>query len=227
MHPEQVVLLGAHLDSWDLSSGATDDGTGVAAVIAAAHAIHASGVRPDRTVRFVLFTGEEQGLLGSQAYVEQHRAELPNLVGALVMDWGAGPITRFPLAGHSEMEAPLKDLFQADEAFKSINTSSGFLTFTDEFSFTLAGLPGIGLLQDAPNYDRDAHSTEDSLGAVDVAALRFNTKVLALSAIWLADLEPRPGIAFTQGKNEQALRQSEALYRCLECGLTSEAASLR
>ena len=214
-HPEHVVLVGAHLDSWDLSPGATDDGTGVAAVIAAARAIHASGVRPDRTIRFVLFTGEEQGLLGSQAYVEQHRAELPNLVCALVMDWGAGPITRIPLAGHPEMEEPLKDLFQADEAFKSINTSSGFLTFTDGFAFTFAGLPGIGLLQNSPNYDRDAHSTEDSLGAVNVPALRFNTRVLASSAIWLADVKQRPGTAFTKAENEQALRPVRSALQML------------
>jgi carboxypeptidase Q len=206
VHPEQVVLVGAHLDSWDLSPGATDDGTGVAAVIAAARAIHASGVLPDRTIRFVLFTGEEQGLLGSQAYVEQHRAELSHFVCALVMDWGAGPITRFPLAGHPELEGPLTSLFQADEAFKSIKTSSGFLTFTDGFAFTFAGLPGIGLLQDSPDYDRDAHSTEDSLGAVNAPALRFNTRVLASSAIWLADVKQRPGSAFTQAENEQALR---------------------
>ena len=215
VHPEQVVLVGAHLDSWDLSPGATDDGTGVAAVLAAARAIQASGVRPDRTIRFVLFTGEEQGLLGSQAYVEQHRAELPNFVCALVMDWGAGPITRFPLAGHPEMEGPLKDLFQADEAFQAINTSPGFLTFTDGFAFTLAGLPGIGLLQDSPNYDRDAHSTEDSLGGVNVAALRFNTKVLASSAIWLADVEQRPGTALTQAENEQALRSVRSALQML------------
>ena len=81
-------------------------------MIAAARAIHAYGVRPDRTIRFVLFTGEEQRLLGSQAYVEQHQAELPDLVCALVMNWGAGPITRFPLAGHPEMEGPLKNLFR-------------------------------------------------------------------------------------------------------------------
>ncbi len=140
-------------------------------------------MRPDKTIRFVLFTGEEQGLLGSQAYVEQHRAELSNFVCALVMDWGAGPITRFPLAGHPEMEGPLKNLFQADEALKSMDTSSGFLTFTDGFAFTLAGLPGIGLLQDSPDYDRDAHSTEDSLAAVNAPALQFNTRVLASSAI--------------------------------------------
>lgn len=206
VHPEQVVLVGTHLDSWDLSPGATDDGTGVAAVITAARAIHGSGVHPDRTIRFVLFTGEEQGLLSSQAYVEQQRAELPNFVGALVMDWGAGPITRFPLAGHPEMEGPLKHLFQADEAFRSINTSSGFLTFTDAFAFTFAGLPGIGLLQDSPSYDREAHSTEDSLRAVNLPALRFNTRVLASSAMWPAGVKQRPGITLTQAENEQALR---------------------
>lgn len=215
VHPEQIVLVGAHLDSWDLSPGATDDGTGVAAVIAAAHAIHGSGVRPDRTIRFVLFTGEEQGLLGSQAYVEQHRAELPNFICALVMDWGAGPITRFPLAGHPEMEKPLKNLFQTDEAFKFIDTSSGFLTFTDGFAFTFAGLPGIGLLQDSPNYDRDAHSTEDSLGAVNASALLFNTRVLAASAIWLADVKQRPGTAFTQAENVQALRPIRSALQML------------
>ena len=215
VHPEQVVLVGAHLDSWDLSPGATDDGTGVAAVLAAAHAIYKSGVRPARTIRFVLFTGEEQGLLGSQAYVEQHRAELPNFACALVMDWGAGPITYFPLAGHPEMESPLKNLFHADEAFKSINTSSGFLTFTDGFAFTLAGVPGIGLLQNSPNYDRDAHSTEDSLKEVNAPALRFNTRVLASSAVWLAEVEQKPGTAFTQAENEQALRPVRSALQML------------
>ena len=102
---------------------------------------------------------------------------------------GRRSITRFPLAGHPEMKRPLKDLFQANEAFKSLDTSSDFLPFTDGFAFTRAGLSGIGLLQDSPNYDRDAHSAEDSLGAVNVAALRFNTRVLASSAIWLADVK--------------------------------------
>ena len=205
VHPEQVVVLGAHLDSWDLSAGATDDGSGVAAVLAAAHAIRDSGVRPDRTIRFVLFTGEEQGLLGSEAYVEQHRAELSNTVCALVMDWGAGRITRFPLAGHPEMREPIDDLFEADDALKSLRTSSGFLTFTDAFAFTLAGLPGIGLLQDSPKYDEEAHSAEDVLGAVDASALRFNTRVLALSAVWLATVTQRPGVMFSPAEQERAL----------------------
>ena len=204
--PEEMVLLGAHLDSWDLSPGATDDGTGVAVVIAAARLIHDSGIAPSRTIRFVLFTGEEQGLLGSQAYVQRHRAEMASLVCAFALDWGAGPISRFPLAGHPEMEAPLQQLFRTSDTFKSIEISPGFLTFTDGFSFTFAGLPGIGLEQDSPDYDRKAHSAEDALGAVDESALRFNTRVLAQTAVWLANLAKRPGTTFTQSENEQALR---------------------
>ena len=75
--PDEVVILGAHLDSWDLGTGATDDGTGTAAVLEAARALQKAGVKPKRTIRFVLFTGEEQGLNGSRAYVAAHKDELP------------------------------------------------------------------------------------------------------------------------------------------------------
>src|SRR5258705_2630350 len=75
-HPEQILVVGGHLDSWDLAQGATDNGSGTATVLGAADAIKRSGERPRRTIRFVLFTGEEQGLDGSLAYVKQHQAEL-------------------------------------------------------------------------------------------------------------------------------------------------------
>src|SRR6185437_13302867 len=92
-HPEQVVVIGGHLDSWDLSDGATDDGTGAVGALAAAQAILESGQRPRRTVRVVLFTGEEQGLLGSLAYVHTHAGEMPNHIAALILDEGQGPIS--------------------------------------------------------------------------------------------------------------------------------------
>src|SRR5260370_31702923 len=71
--PDEVVIIGAHLDSWDLGSGATDNGTGSMAVLEAARALQKLGVKPKRTIRFVLFTGEEQGLNGSKAYVKAHQ----------------------------------------------------------------------------------------------------------------------------------------------------------
>jgi hypothetical protein len=206
LHPEEVILLGAHLDAWDLGPGATDDGTGVAAVLGAARAIRASGVRPDRTLRFVLFSGEEQGLLGSRSYVQQHRADLPQLSCALVMDWGSGPIVRFPLAGHPEMQRSLEGLFASGHGLERLTTSAGFLTFTDAFAFTLAGVPGMAPLQDSPRYDEEAHSPADRRSAVDSVTLESNTRVLALAALWLADQPNRPDLHFSPMQTEQSLQ---------------------
>src|SRR5437899_138841 len=99
-NPEQVLVVGAHLDSWDLSEGTTDNGTGSASVLGAAEAIVRSGMRPRRTIRFVLFTGEEQGLDGSFAYMKQHHAEMGNHLGNLVLDSGQGPVKEYMLGGH-------------------------------------------------------------------------------------------------------------------------------
>ena len=75
------MILGAHLDSWDLGTGALDNGCNAALVIEAARALKATGLRPRRTIRFILFSGEEEGLLGSWAYVKSHRAELDKIRG--------------------------------------------------------------------------------------------------------------------------------------------------
>src|SRR6266849_2117280 len=87
-HPEEILVVGGHLDSWDLAQGATDNGSGTATTLGAADAIMRSGQKPRRTIRFVLFTGEEQGLDGSFAYMKQHAAEIQNHVGDLVLDEG-------------------------------------------------------------------------------------------------------------------------------------------
>src|SRR5258707_8563924 len=89
-HPEQILVVGGHLDSWDLAQGTTDNGSGTATTLGAAEANMSSGPKPRRTIRFVLFTGEEQGLDGSFAYMKQHQAELPNHLGDLILDEGQG-----------------------------------------------------------------------------------------------------------------------------------------
>jgi hypothetical protein len=95
--PEQVVILTAHLDSWDLASGSTDDGTGVVSVIEAARAIQALGLRPRRTIRIILFAGEEQGEVGSREYVKRHAAELSNISAVLEDDTGTPRILTIDL----------------------------------------------------------------------------------------------------------------------------------
>ncbi len=80
---DEVVIIGGHIDSWDLGTGATDNGTGIMAVLEAARALKAVGVKPRRTIRFVLFSGEEEGLHGSRAYVKAHEKEMPKVSGCL------------------------------------------------------------------------------------------------------------------------------------------------
>src|SRR5258708_40108215 len=95
--PDEVVIICAHLDSWDLGSGATDDGAGVASVLEAARAIKALGLRPKRTIRVVLFTGEEQGEVGSREYVKQHQGELSKFSPPLPTDSGPDRLPTIPL----------------------------------------------------------------------------------------------------------------------------------
>src|SRR5205807_688400 len=112
-NPEQVLVVGAHLDAWDLSEGATDNGTGSASVLASAEAIVRSGMRPRRTIRFVLFTGEEQGLDGSFAYLKQHQSEMTNHLGNLVLDNGQGPVREFQLGGRDDLVASFQPFAQS------------------------------------------------------------------------------------------------------------------
>jgi carboxypeptidase Q len=206
-YPEQVVVVGAHLDSWDLGTGAVDDGFGVAAVLGSAKVILSAGVKPKRTIRFILFTGEEQGLLGSRAYLRQHQAEVHNFVCAVVLDWGSGPITRLPFAGHDEFAAPLQELFRSSKALTSVTTSPGYLTFTDAYSFTLAGIPGIAPLQDSPNYIAVGHSGADTLDKVNESTLNQDTAMLASIAIWVADYPVRIGSVWSPEQTSQMLQE--------------------
>src|SRR2546430_14989199 len=95
--PDEVVMLGAHLDSWELGTGALDNGCNAALVIEAARAIKATGLLPKRTIRFILFTGEEQGTVGSFAYVKSHAAELDKIRGVIIFDSGKGRVSGYSL----------------------------------------------------------------------------------------------------------------------------------
>jgi hypothetical protein len=214
-HPEEVVLLGAHLDSWDLATGAIDDGFGVAAVLGAAKSIVASRIKPDRTIRFVLFTGEEQGLLGSRAYVRAHAAELPNLICALVLDWGQGSITKFPLAGHTELSPAFDELFAAIADVAPLRTASGFLTYTDAYSFTFAGVPAVAPLQDSANYSMWGHSAADTLDKVSPDVLSRDSAVLALAAVWIANYPSRIGTFWTPERTAKELADQRDSLKAL------------
>lgn len=189
-HPEQVILVGAHLDSWDLADGATDDAFGVAGVLGAAEAIQSSGYRPKRTIRFVLFTGEEQRFLGSLAYTRAHQAEMPDFVAVLILDSGQGPIVAFNMGGRKDLIPAVEPFTRAVKAFGDIKLDEKTEFGTDTGSFTLQGVPAINLEQDSPEYDRTHHSAADTFDKVKADLLLRDATLMALTAYWIAD---RPG----------------------------------
>ncbi|MGB7847804.1 MAG: M20/M25/M40 family metallo-hydrolase [Candidatus Acidiferrum sp.] len=206
-HPEEVLVVGAHLDSWDLSEGTTDNGTGTTSVLAAAEAIAKSGQRPRRTIRFVLFSGEEQGLLGSLAYVKQHANEMKNHLGCVVLDDGQGPVKEFQLGGRDDLVAPMKAFAQSLENVREVEVNDKLEFGTDTGPFILAGLPGINLQQDSPDYKYTHHSAADSLEQVKPDVLAQNATIMALSAFWLADRPERFAAPWSAERTAKMLRE--------------------
>ncbi|PYU72520.1 MAG: hypothetical protein DMG49_07660 [Acidobacteria bacterium] len=204
--PEQVLVVGAHLDSWDLSAGATDNGTGSASVLGSAEAIVRSGMRPRRTIRFVLFTGEEEGLDGSFAYMKQHQSEMANHLGNLVLDEGQGPVKEFMLGGRDDLLASFRPFAQSLSAIRKIHVNDKVASGTDTLPFSMAGLPGINMDQDSPEYKYTHHSSADALEAVKPEVLAENATLMALTAYWIADRPERFASPWPAEKTAKMLR---------------------
>jgi carboxypeptidase Q len=190
-NPEQVLVVGGHLDSWDLSEGATDNGMGSSCTLGAADAIVRSGMKPRRTIRFVLFTGEEQGIDGSFAYVRQHQSELPNHLGSLILDNGQGPVRAFQLGGRDDLVEIFNPFAAALSDIREVKVDDKVEDGTDTLPFSIAGLPGINMDQDSPDYKYTHHSAADALEAVKPEVLAQDATLMALAAFWIADRPER------------------------------------
>jgi len=190
-HPEQIIVVGGHLDSWDLAQGATDNGCGAATTLGAAEAIVRSGLKPKRTIRFVLFTGEEQGLVGSFAYVKEHQSEMANHLGDIILDAGQGAVTGIDVGGHDDVKENVAVFAKSLRAMGVVTVDSDPEFGTDTGPFILAGVPGIGMTQDTSQYGITHHSGADTLDKVDPAVLSRNATIEALVAFWIADMPGR------------------------------------
>jgi carboxypeptidase Q len=186
--PGQVVILGAHLDSWDLGAGVTDNGTGSMAVLEAARVIARSGLKPRRTIRFILFSGEEQGLLGSRAYAEQHQSEADSMQAVLVLDNGTGAITGQALQGRAELEGLWHQLLAPVAALKADSVRDADKGGTDHLSFLPYGVPGFNFDQLPRGYDHTHHSQSDTYDKAVEGDLKQAAAVLAVTAYELANL---------------------------------------
>jgi len=206
-HPEEVLVVGAHLDSWDLSEGTTDNGMGSASVLGAAEAIVKAGVRPRRTIRFVLFMGEEQGLLGSYAYVQQHQAEIAHHLGDLILDEGQGPVKELQLGGRNDLVAAFQPFVRQMSDIHPFTVNDKVEFGSDTGPFIAAGLPGINMQQDSPDYKYTHHSAADALEAVKPDVLAQDAALMALTAYWVADRPDRLAKPWPPEKTARVLRE--------------------
>ncbi|MGH9744029.1 MAG: M20/M25/M40 family metallo-hydrolase [Candidatus Acidiferrum sp.] len=189
--PDESVILAAHLDSWDLGTGALDDGCNAALVIEAARAIRATGLLPRRTIRFILFSGEEQGTIGSREYVIAHRAELDKIRAMIAFDAGSGRVTGYSLGGRRDIEPAIRQILKPLDSWAANNDTYDASFGTDNFDFLLEGVPTLVANQAEANYLPNYHAASDTFDKVDIRELKLNSAIAALTAWGIADrVEP-------------------------------------
>jgi carboxypeptidase Q len=206
--PDEVVILGAHLDSWELGTGALDNGCNAALVIEAARAIKAMGMLPKRTIRFVLFSGEEQGTIGSLAYVKSHASELDKIRGVVIFDSGSGRTTGFSLGGRRDTEAGLEQILKPLDAWGVTQHSPDASFGTDNFDFLLEGVPTFVANQEISNYLANYHAASDTFDKVDQRELKLNTVIAALTAWGIADRAEPIGKRLTRMELDSLVKQT-------------------
>jgi len=190
--PEEVVIVGGHLDSWDLGTGATDNATGSMMALETLRAIKALGLKPKRTIRMVLWEGEEQGLLGSRAYVEAHKGELDRIQAVLVNDMGSGATKGWQLQGREEARAPMARAVAPLNDFGVREISLRMMGGTDHASYDRMGVPAFSAIQEGLDYmSHTHHSQVDTFERVVPEQAIQSAQALAVTAWELANLEER------------------------------------
>jgi Zn-dependent M28 family amino/carboxypeptidase len=209
--PDEFVIVGAHLDSWELGTGALDNGCNAALVVDTLRAIKASQVLPRRTIRFVLFSGEEQGLLGSRAYALSHRAELDKAAGVIIYDSGTGKTTGFSVGGRTDLVYAAKQLIAPLAQFDVKEVKTDMEWGTDHFDFMLEGVPTFVADQQEANYLENYHAVSDTYDKVDFAQLKKHVAEATLLSLELANLNDKIGLRLTHDQIEQTMRESNSV----------------
>jgi carboxypeptidase Q len=202
---DEVIMLGGHLDSWHAATGATDNAIGCAIMMEAARILKALGVSPRRTIRVALWSGEEQGLLGSIAYVKEHFGTFENpkpgyekFGGYFNIDSGTGRVRGAGVFGPPEAGAIMRDIlapFKSDGLVGAVSTRSRNLGGSDNTAFNQAGLPGIGMGQDPIEYGTHTwHTNLDTYERILLNHVKTDAMIVAWAVYQLAtrdDLLPR------------------------------------
>jgi carboxypeptidase Q len=192
-HPEQVVVVSGHLDSWDLGTGAIDDGAGVAVSMQAIHLLQSLGIHPRRTVRFIAWMSEEEGSEGAAAYMADHKADFAKHIGAIESDLGADHPTGIYFAGKPELGGWLRPVAQVLDAIGAPVLESSPETGEDIGGLTENGVPSFAPIQDSRFYFNYHHTAADTFDKIDPKHLNENAAIMAVLSYALADSpDPAP-----------------------------------
>lgn len=188
--PNEIVAIGAHLDSWDVGTGAIDDGLGVAMVLASAHHTAQLPIRPKKTLRVILFAAEEVGLLGAKAYVKEHKANIVNHVIGAEWDFGLGRIYKMtPGVGASSLNS-IRELAKILAPMGvSLAPTNNARAQSDMSLLSDAGMPSINFSPDGSRYFDYHHTENDTLDKVDAEALKQNTAVYTVFSYFATQSE--------------------------------------
>jgi carboxypeptidase Q len=188
--PDEWILIGAHLDSWDFGTGAQDNGTGAISVLEVGRALMALGKAPRRSIRLALWGGEEQGLLGSYAYTQTHKNELDKCVAVLNTDNGAGHPKGWKVEGREDLKKAMQPW--SDGLLKDLNggdLSTDTTYDTDHGPFMLQGIPALDLSVDMSKYMEIHHKSSDTLDKVDGLDFKGGEAIVAVTAYAIAQSE--------------------------------------
>jgi carboxypeptidase Q len=186
-HPEQIVIVSGHLDSWDLGTGAIDDGAGVVVSMQVIHLMQKLGLHPQRTIRFIAWMDEESGSEGASTYAADHAAEIKDHVGALESDLGCDHPTGITFAGSPELAEWLGPVGHQLEPIGAALVMQGPEVGEDIESVVSKGVPGFTPTQDSRFYFNYHHTAADTFDKVDPRHLGENAAVMAVTAYALAD----------------------------------------
>jgi carboxypeptidase Q len=182
-HPDEWILIGAHFDSWDYGTGAQDNGTGSAMVMEVARALRALGQPPSRTIRFALWGGEEEGLLGSTAYAQRHSSELEKCIAVLNTDNGSGRPKGWKVEGRKDLKdamQPISDSLLEDMSGSELSMKTTY--DTDHGPFMLHGIPALDLLVEMSKYHDVHHKSSDTYDKVDPLYFKGGASIVAVTA---------------------------------------------
>lgn len=181
--PEEIVVIGAHLDSHDLGTGALDNGSNVTMMIDIARQITRLGLKPKRTIRFALWNGEEQGLVGSWRYTQQHQDELDDHIMAASFDIGTGRLLGFYTGGMDDIIPMVNEYLQPVAGLDPFEHFNVPVVGTDNFDFMMEGVPNLIGHQADANYASNYHASSDTFDKVDQQQLKMNSAIVA-ALVW-------------------------------------------